>query len=184
MSALCQKRTSRLSGHIGSIPSALHNCIDRRTLATREDRMSTQAVVTCTVDRHAGAILDIFNEAIVTSTALYDYKPRSLDSMGPWFEAKAKGGYPVIGLENDIGTLLAIGSGCPSPRSPLHDRRYRRHQCRQHRIARAPWIPARRNPAPGRIQIRSMARPLLLSVAARDASPARGRLIGAWMVEC
>ena len=54
--------------------------------------MSTQAVVTCIVDRHAGAILDIFNEAIVTSTALYDYKPRSLDSMGPWFEAKAKGG--------------------------------------------------------------------------------------------
>lgn len=72
--------------------------------------MSAHTVVTCTLDRHADAILDIFNEAIVTSTALYDYKPRSRDSMRPWFEAKAKGGYPVIGLENDRGALLAIGS--------------------------------------------------------------------------
>ena len=72
--------------------------------------MSAHTVVTCTVYRHAGAILDIFNEAILTSTALYDYKPRSPDSMGPWFEAKVKGGYPVIGLEDDRGTLLAIGS--------------------------------------------------------------------------
>jgi hypothetical protein len=61
--------------------------------------MSVHTVVTCAVERHAGAILDIFNEAILTSTALYDYKPRSPESMGPWFEAKAKGGYPVIGLE-------------------------------------------------------------------------------------
>src|SRR6516164_8188606 len=72
--------------------------------------MRANTVVACTKERHAEAILDIFNEAILTSTALYDYKPRSPESMGPWFEAKVKGGYPVIGLEDDSGTLLAIGS--------------------------------------------------------------------------
>lgn len=72
--------------------------------------MSAHAVVTCTFDRHAGAILDIFNDAILTSTALYDYKPRPSESMVTWFEAKAKAGYPVIGLEDGDGTLLAFGS--------------------------------------------------------------------------
>ena len=72
--------------------------------------MRANTVVACTKERHAEAILDIFNEAILTSTALYDYKPRSPDSMGPWFEAKVKGGYPIIGLEDDRGTLLGIGS--------------------------------------------------------------------------
>jgi len=67
-------------------------------------------VVNCTEDRHAGAILAIFNEAILTSTALYDYKPRSPDSMGPWFAAKVESGYPVIGLEDERGALLAFGS--------------------------------------------------------------------------
>jgi phosphinothricin acetyltransferase len=72
--------------------------------------MDAHHLVTCTFDRHADAILDIFNEAIVTSTALYDYEPRPSASMGPWFEAKRKGGFPVIGLEDSHGALLAFGS--------------------------------------------------------------------------
>ncbi|MDP4301471.1 GNAT family N-acetyltransferase [Leptothrix discophora] len=67
-------------------------------------------LVTCTVDRHALAILDIFNEAITTSTALYDYQPRPPESMQTWFETKARGGFPVIGLEDADGRLLAFGS--------------------------------------------------------------------------
>ena len=59
---------------------------------------------------HAGAILAIFNEAIVTSTALYDYKPRTLASMEHWFDEKERGTYPVIGLVDDAGRLLAFGS--------------------------------------------------------------------------
>lgn len=35
--------------------------------------MNDFSVVACTLDRHGRAILDIFNEAIATSTALYDY---------------------------------------------------------------------------------------------------------------
>ena len=66
--------------------------------------------VTCTHDAHASAILDIFNEAIATSTALYDYKPRAPDSMPGWFKAKEALGAPVIGAVDDAGTLLGFAS--------------------------------------------------------------------------
>jgi phosphinothricin acetyltransferase len=59
--------------------------------------------------RHAAAILDILNEAIENSTALYDYRPRTLASMDAWFEAKAAGHYPVIGME-DRGTLVGFAT--------------------------------------------------------------------------
>jgi phosphinothricin acetyltransferase len=71
--------------------------------------MTQHRIVQCSHDRHAPAILDIFNEAILNSTALYDYKPRTLESMASWFAAKEKGGFPVIGIEDESGALLAFG---------------------------------------------------------------------------
>ncbi len=67
-------------------------------------------LVDCTPRRHSAAILAIFNDAIVNSTALYDYEPRTLESMATWFEAKARGNFPVIGVENRKGELLGFGS--------------------------------------------------------------------------
>lgn len=67
-------------------------------------------LVHCTHDRHADAILAIFNDAIVNSTALYDYKPRTAQNMVAWFEAKRSGSFPVIGLEDAQGELLAFAS--------------------------------------------------------------------------
>jgi L-amino acid N-acyltransferase len=67
-------------------------------------------LVNCTEARHAGAILAIFNEAIVNSTALYDYQSRSAESMAPWFAAKRNNGFPVIGFEDDHGELLGFAS--------------------------------------------------------------------------
>lgn len=67
-------------------------------------------IVQCTLQRHASQILDIFNEAIVNSTALFDYKPRSPESMIPWFEAKANSRFPVIGIEDDNEQLLGFAS--------------------------------------------------------------------------
>ena len=61
-------------------------------------------------ERHAAAILDILNDAIVNSTALYDYKPRQMQNMVSWFEVKRAGNFPVIGIEDAQGTLLAFGS--------------------------------------------------------------------------
>jgi phosphinothricin acetyltransferase len=50
--------------------------------------MSEHTIVHCTFERHANAILEIFNDAILNSTALYDYKPRAPQSMVSWFDAK------------------------------------------------------------------------------------------------
>ena len=67
-------------------------------------------IVECTEDEHGVAILEILNQAIVNSTALYDYQPRLPDSMKPWFEAKRKGTYPVIGAVNENDQLLGFAS--------------------------------------------------------------------------
>jgi L-amino acid N-acyltransferase YncA len=67
-------------------------------------------LVPCDEQRHADAILAIFNEAIVNSTALYDYKPRAPDSMKTWFAVKRSQGFPVIGVEDDAGELLGFAS--------------------------------------------------------------------------
>lgn len=55
-------------------------------------------------------MLAIFNDAIVNSTALYDYKPRTMQMMTAWFDAKANGNFPVIGIESDSGELMGFGS--------------------------------------------------------------------------
>ena len=67
-------------------------------------------IVSCTVERHGKAILEILNDAIVHSTALYDYHPRSMESMAGWFKAKEAGSYPVIGAEDGDGTLAGFAT--------------------------------------------------------------------------
>ena len=71
--------------------------------------MSDINFVDCTLARHGAAILDIYNDAIVNTTALYDYKTRTMDSMAAWFKDKDAGNYPVIGAEQD-GTLLGFAT--------------------------------------------------------------------------
>jgi phosphinothricin acetyltransferase len=72
--------------------------------------MSGIALVECTEERHAAAILDILNEAIVHSTAVYDYEPRPSSSMGPWFAAKRAARFPVLGAEDGAGQLLGFAT--------------------------------------------------------------------------
>jgi L-amino acid N-acyltransferase YncA len=67
-------------------------------------------IVQCDENRYAGAILAIFNDAILHSTALYDYKARTMEMMAAWFETKRKGNFPVIGAENEAGELMGFGS--------------------------------------------------------------------------
>jgi L-amino acid N-acyltransferase len=55
-------------------------------------------------------ILEILNDAILHTTALYDYAPRAMDSMTTWFENKRKGKFPVIGAFDDERRLLGFGS--------------------------------------------------------------------------
>lgn len=55
-------------------------------------------------------ILSIFNDVIATSTALYDYRPRTVEMMEAWFQAKSLGGFPVLGALAPDGQLLGFGT--------------------------------------------------------------------------
>jgi len=67
-------------------------------------------LVECNFDRHSEAILEIFNDAIRNSTALYDYQDRSIDDMQRWFQTKSEANFPVVGLESDEGELMGFAS--------------------------------------------------------------------------
>lgn len=58
---------------------------------------------------HSPAMLAILNHAILHSTALYDYVPRSMNDMAQWWDAKRRGKFPVVGAF-DGDTLLGFGA--------------------------------------------------------------------------
>jgi L-amino acid N-acyltransferase len=66
-------------------------------------------ITLCTLEQ-APAILAIFNEAIAHSTALYDYKPRTMETMEAWFDVKRKGNYPVLGAFDKDESLAGFAS--------------------------------------------------------------------------
>jgi phosphinothricin acetyltransferase len=67
-------------------------------------------IVDCDYERHATAILEILNDAIVSSTALFDYKPRAPETMVEWFRAKKVHQYPVLGAVTGDGQLMGFAS--------------------------------------------------------------------------
>ena len=72
--------------------------------------MAQLNIVSCTYERHGAAILDILNDAILHSTALYDYHPRAMETMAAWFRSKEVGNYPVIGAEEAGGKLMGFAT--------------------------------------------------------------------------
>ncbi|MDO6450866.1 GNAT family N-acetyltransferase [Oceanobacillus profundus] len=46
-------------------------------------------------------ILHIYNDAILHSTAVYAYKPQTLESRQQWYEQKMEEGYPILVCEQD-----------------------------------------------------------------------------------
>jgi L-amino acid N-acyltransferase YncA len=67
-------------------------------------------LVECSLSEHGAAILGILNEAIVNSTALYDYVPRQPGSMQAWVEQKTLGRFPVWGAVDEQGALLGFAT--------------------------------------------------------------------------
>jgi phosphinothricin acetyltransferase len=67
-------------------------------------------LIECTEAEHAAAILEILNEAIVNSTALYDYVPRPPQAMATWFATKRANGFPVVGALDTAGNLAGFAS--------------------------------------------------------------------------
>ncbi|NJM92350.1 MAG: N-acetyltransferase [Rhodospirillaceae bacterium] len=58
------------------------------------------------------AMLAIYNDAVLTTTAVYDYKPRSSEQQAAWFKAKQEQGLPVLVAE-DGGAVVGFASYGP-----------------------------------------------------------------------
>jgi L-amino acid N-acyltransferase YncA len=56
-------------------------------------------------------ILDIYNDAILNTTAVYDYAPHTLDMREAWFVAKRQAGFPVLvaELQGAVSGFGALG---------------------------------------------------------------------------
>ena len=64
------------------------------------------------------AILDIYNDAVLTTTATYDYEPRPLQHRIMWFEDHERSGLPIFVAEDDSGKIIGWSS-----LSKYHDRK-------------------------------------------------------------
>lgn len=66
--------------------------------------------INCDRGKHSVEILYILNDAIANSTALYDYHPRTLESMSGWFNLKQQNNFPIIGIIDDTNRLLGFAT--------------------------------------------------------------------------
>ena len=62
-------------------------------------------------DRDIPQLLDIYNDIILTTTAVYEYRPHTLEMRQQWFETKKEQGFPVIVAEegDEIVGFSSIG---------------------------------------------------------------------------
>ncbi len=54
-------------------------------------------------------LLDIYNDVILHTTAVYDYEPHTLEMRRQWFETKQQQGFPVFVAEDD-GVVVGFSS--------------------------------------------------------------------------
>jgi len=62
---------------------------------------------------HAEPIRAIFNHAIAHTTAIWDDQPRSAAWIDAWFHDKEVGGYRVLGVTDNAGTLRGFATYGP-----------------------------------------------------------------------
>lgn len=65
--------------------------------------------LTPATDADLSGILDIVNHAILNTTAIYDYEPRTLVMQKEWFDEKKSCGFPVI-VAKDGENVLGFGA--------------------------------------------------------------------------
>ena len=56
------------------------------------------------------AILDIYNEAVLNTTATYDYEPSTLEARTAWFDEHVRDNYPVFVAQNGEGGVVGWSS--------------------------------------------------------------------------
>ncbi len=61
-------------------------------------------------ERHGAAILEIFNHAILHTTAIYEYLPWQPHDIKNWFAQKEGANFPVIGILNESTELMGFAS--------------------------------------------------------------------------
>ena len=63
------------------------------------------------------AILDIYNDAVINTTAVYTYTPHTLDMRRQWFNEHREAGLPVFVLEEDgvVAGFATYGNFRPWP---------------------------------------------------------------------
>ena len=62
-------------------------------------------------------ILEIYNDAVLKTTASYDYEPRTLEHRTTWFEERTREQYPIFVAENDAKQVVGW-----SALNPFHTR--------------------------------------------------------------
>ena len=62
-------------------------------------------------------ILEIYNDAVLTTTATYDYEPRTLEHRTQWFEERQRDNYPMFVAMDDSGRVVGW-----SALNPFHAR--------------------------------------------------------------
>ena len=62
-------------------------------------------------------ILEIYNDAVLHTTATYDYEPRTLEHRAAWFEERTREGYPVFVAVEGAGRVAGW-----SALNPFHAR--------------------------------------------------------------
>lgn len=63
------------------------------------------------------SILEIYNDAVLTTTASYDYEPRTLEHRQQWFAERKRDGYPVFVAVDLAGRVVGW-----SALNPYHSR--------------------------------------------------------------
>jgi len=86
------------------------------------------------VEEDLPAILEIYNDIILHTTAVYDYDPHSLEMRKLWWQTKQKDGFPVFVAE-DNGRLLGFSSFGPfrawaAYQYSIENSVYVHHECR------------------------------------------------------
>ncbi len=62
-------------------------------------------------------ILEVYNEAVLTTTATYDYEPRTLEHRQDWFGTRKRQGFPILVAVDPSSRVVGW-----SALNPYHDR--------------------------------------------------------------
>ena len=70
-----------------------------------------EIIIRQATEKDLTGILEIYNDAIVTTTAVYDYQPHTIEMRKKWFEEKVKNNIPVLVAEcnNQVAGFASYG---------------------------------------------------------------------------